>query len=223
MVINIFFLILSEQDNINIINETIIDDSISYNNKNNQDIAPVSNSFYNINSQDKLNDQSFWDLLPRNRAQTNINPNPTNDIDFNIPFGGNKNILDFNFEINTNNKNNNFEIGDDSKNQNNFGNNNFNSNINNFSNPPISSNNFNLINPNRNTLNYNNTNYSNATKIEDISKKTHSLDFNFVNLIQNEKIFEDDFDPINVKKQIRGAIIVNIIFFNYKGKRIYFK
>ena len=37
-----------------------------------------------------------------------------------------------------------------------------------------------------------------STKIEDISKKTHSLDFNFVNLIQNEKIFEDDFDPINV-------------------------
>jgi hypothetical protein len=105
---------------------------------------------------------------------------------------------------------------------NNFNNSNFNAsnNFNNFNNNP-SINKFNNFNINTfdknltgNNLQPNAAGNFGSKPYEDLSKKQHQYDFNFSNLLQNDnfKKQDDDFDPSNIKKQIRGAIIVIKLF-----------
>jgi len=212
-----------------------------YNNQNNMNNNKIENSMTNKpinpdNPEEILMDENFWNNLPNKKNEltsiqnhnvinTNQSYNFNNQIqpnynvknsimDFNLnnsdaPIQKSITIPEFSFDL----PNLNQASIEKSFNINNVHGSNF--DFNNNLNKSIS-NNFNLNTFDKNISNKLNPPGANNfyARRDDIAKKQISYDFNFINLLQNDnsKLNEDEFDPISIRKQIRGAIIVIIGF-----------
>lgn len=218
----------------NFINVNMNISSISPMDLNNSN--PLQIRTYSNNPEDKLMDQNFWDNFPtknnsilnnnlqNNQEINNINKKSliNNTQGFNFSNLLNKPIPEFNFEAATK-----IQQYETSTNKNLFTNNNHSNIIPTNLNTGISNgvieeiNTIGKLNSAQNMV-PNSTHSGDPltnlrSKADEHLKKNNKFDVNFSHLldIDNTHIAEDDFDLSNIKKQIRGAIIVIPFFFNF--------